>query len=304
MLEPNFHWDDFRYFLAVAAAGSVRNAAVMLKVNPSTVTRRLEALEKELGVFLFRRSVRGLTLTAEGADVVERVRQISDQLAHVKAELMSNNTHVEGPVNLAMPLFLAPIVLPELAKFRVECPGIELNFLRSPLGVQALDGTADLLISATDHPPESKVGHRLGQIAMAAYASKAYIKDRDRIHLETAGSWIDLVGTGEFVLCVARLRDDYFPEIKVGLRCEEIEYQHACIKAGLGIGILPCYLAEPDQTLHRIPDMPISMSPMLWLLSHPDLRRLLRVQVASEFIRAVFVQHVHRVKGSLLQTKS
>ena len=73
-------WDDYRYFAALAEAGSVRGAANELGVNASTVTRRLESLETALGVSLFKRTGRGLNITTEGVEVAQRLDEVAKQL--------------------------------------------------------------------------------------------------------------------------------------------------------------------------------------------------------------------------------
>jgi len=100
-------WDDFKYFTAVAAEGSVRGAATRLGVHASTVTRRLDQFERRLGVTLFNRSQQGLTITPEGAGVIERVDRIAEELGDIERFLVGKDQSLAGRVRITLPDVIA-----------------------------------------------------------------------------------------------------------------------------------------------------------------------------------------------------
>ena len=75
--------------------------------------------------------------------------------------------------------------------------------------------------------------------------------------------------------------------------------QHAALRANMGLGILPCLLGEADEQLFRLPQMPVQEGPMLWLLTHPDLRNTRRIQVFMAFVRDLFARRLAALQGEL-----
>lgn len=282
-------WDDFRVFATVARAGSVRGAAERLGVNPSTVTRRLDALEARLGVMLVTRSQRGLQVTPEGARVIERIEAVSSAIEDIDAELKGRDQRLAGRIRLALPDALTSrFLLPELSPFLEEYPEIELELL---LGHQHMDlsrAAVDVAIRATENPPENMIGRPLGRIALAAYGGKAYVARHQALADPAGSAWVDWASDGEVMRLYARLREEFFPGVRVQLRCDQIMMQYRAIASDMGLGLLPCVLGDGDEALLRLPQMPPQPGPGLWLLMHPDLRGVRRVQVFVNHVVGIF----------------
>ena len=292
-------WDDYRYFLVLARTGSVRGAAQQLGVNASTVTRRLDALEQNLGVLLFTRSAKGLRITPEGAEVVERIDQVGLQLRDIESELKGRNQRLEGQIRVAMPDVLAVnFLLADLAPFTVQYPGIDLQIMPGYQNLNLRTGETDVAIRATENPPEDMVGRPLSRIALAAYGSRRYIAEHEVMVDSTNAAWIDWARDGEVMALYRQLQETHFPTVRAHVRCDQIFMQHACIRAHMGIGILPCFVGESDDTLMRLPHMPVHAGPNLWLLTHPDLRSARRVTVFMEYIRDVFAHREQELVGA------
>ncbi len=293
-------WDDFRFFATIARAGSVRGAAERLGVNASTVTRRLDALEARLGVMLFTRSQRGLQITPEGSLVIQRIDAVGDALEDIEAELKGRDQRLAGCVRLAVPDVLAvEFLLADLAPFLDEHPGIDLELIP---GFQTLDlsrASVDVAIRATDHPPEDMVGRPLGRAALAAYGSKHYCAEHQVLVDLHGAAWIDWASEGEIMRFYAELRDRYFPDVAIKLSCDQVMMQHRAITAHMGLGILPTMVGDADETLLRLPHMPAQPGPGLWLLMHPDLRRVRRVQVLTSFLVEVFERRASALMGPM-----
>jgi DNA-binding transcriptional LysR family regulator len=292
------NWDDFRYFAAISRTGSVRSAAQQLGVNPSTVTRRLDALEQRLGVLLFSRSQKGLRITAEGAEVVQRVDLVGEQLRAIESTLRGRNQLLEGRIRLAVPDVLAVnFLLADLAPFSMSYPGIDLELMP---GFQNLDLTSaevDVAIRATEAPPENMIGRPLLRVALAAYGSRQYVAEHQVLVDYQGAAWVDWTSSGEVMQLYEGLRDQYFAGVHVHIRCDQVSMQHASIAAHAGLGILPCYVGDADETLIRLPHMQVQSGPMLWLLTHPDLRGTHRIQLFMEFVRDVFSRREDDLAG-------
>jgi len=293
------NWDDFRYFAAVARAGSVRGAAGELQVNPSTVTRRLEALESRLGVSLFLRTNAGLQITAEGADVAQQIDALGEQLSQLDAQLQGLNQRLAGKIRLAVPDVLAVgFVLADLAQFCAQHDEIELEIIPVHGNLDIANADVDVAVLATETPPDSMIGRPLYQVAVAAYGSRKYIAEHNALDPSPGEgqslAWIDWAARGEVMSFYASLRQRYFAQSRVRIRCDQVFMQQTCIRVHMGVGLLPCFLSsdqelwpESEQLL-RLPQMPVQKSPTLWLLTHPELRNARRVQLLVSFLRDIF----------------
>ncbi len=291
-------WDDFRYFAAVARSGSVRGAAQQLGVNPSTVTRRLEALEARLGVLLFTRSAKGLTITVEGADVIAEVDAVGAQLAAIETSLKGRDQSLSGQIRVAVPDVLAvDFLLADLAPFAAAYPDIELQIFPAHQNLDLRHGQLDVAIRATEAPPEDMIGRPLTKVALAAYGSKQYVAEHEVMLGHQRVAWVDWAAQGEVMDLYKALREQYFADARVHISCNQVFMQHACIRAHMGLGILPCYVGDADDSLLRLPHMPVQTGPTLWLLTHPDLRSARRVQVFMEFVREVFTTRENELLG-------
>lgn len=291
-------WDDYRFMESIARQGSVRGAAQALGVNASTVTRRLEGLEQRLGVLLFTRSQQGLKITDEGVEVVERLQQIGDQLRDIEVSLKGRDQRLEGRIRLAIPDVLAVnFLLNELAEFTDTYPGIDLELMPGYQNLDPARGEIDIVIRATETPPEAMVGRPLARVALAAYGSRRYVEHIGGVGDGSGASWVDWAAPGEVMTLYGQLRELHFPRAHVHLRCDQVLMQHAALRANMGLGILPCLLGDADDLLCRLPQMPVHEGPMMWLLTHPDLRNTRRIQVFMAFVRDLFSRRQLELRG-------
>jgi DNA-binding transcriptional LysR family regulator len=279
-------WDDYRIFAAVVAQGSVRGAAQALGVNASTVTRRLDHLEAKLGVSLLIRSTSGLTITTEGVDVAQRVEAIDTLIHQMEIDVKGRDQRMSGRIRIALPDVLAThLLLPELTGFTDLYPDINLELLPGYQHIDLESAEVDIAIRATNDPPETMVGRRIGPIAVGAYA----LGTSEKAPIDSAEikgvAWVDWADTSEVSARYAHLRDRYFPGVKVAIRCDQIEMQRAAILADIGIGILPCFVGDADRRLVRLKAMPVEVVSDLWILTHPASRSVRRIQVLLAFLR-------------------
>lgn len=278
-------WDDYRYFSAIARAGSVRGAALEMGVNASTVTRRLERLETDLGTALFLRTGKGLNITTEGVEVSQRVDDVAQQLRLLEASLKGKDSELSGRITVSVPDVLAnSFWIGDLAPFIDMYREIELSLLPSIRPLPHPD-EVDVRISVTDEPPEWMIGRRLGRIGLAAYASPTYLASK---YQSSGPTWVTWSSAGEMSTSYAALQQRFFPNIDHFLNCDQVEMQRAALRADVGIGILPIFVGEADPGLQRLDDMPVQESPSLWVLTHPNARSTRKIQVFLAYLREIF----------------
>ncbi|MEH6542479.1 MAG: LysR family transcriptional regulator [Porticoccaceae bacterium] len=281
-------WDDLRFFLAVARAGSISGAANQLGVNHSTVSRRINAYEKSHDVRLFERVQTGYELTAAGEHIRHYALEIEQRVQSVERELFGRDVRLQGTVRLTCYHGVATqVIVPELARFRAQYPDIDLELMVSTDVRDLSAREADIAVRGTKQPPDHLIGRRVTRFVHGIYTSDNYIKralKQDELVL-----WRDDPETFDWV-------QTYYPEAKVALRVDDVATMVAAVQAGLGIARLPCHIADQYQ-LYR---MRIEFPPSewgIWILSHADLRATARVRVCREFLVSLFEEKKDLLEG-------
>jgi DNA-binding transcriptional LysR family regulator len=276
-------WDDLRYVLAISRTAGLSPAARQLGVNPSSVYRRLEALEKQLEVRLFERLRSGYRLTEAGETLAEAAERMESEALAVERTLLGTDVRLEGHVRLSTSEVLALHVLPAyLAEFRSMYPGVSLDVSASNQLADLTRRDADLVIRATAGAPEHLVGRSVGRIGIAAYASSAYLDAKGRGRPLADYDWIGFYGP------LAQIRQaqwtrDAVPEAKLRVSFDSIGAVIASVAQGVACGALPCFAADVDPRLERLPGTHVATDVQVWVLTHPDLRRSARIRACLQF---------------------
>ena len=272
-------WDDLRYVLAVAEAGSLAGAARALGVNHTTVLRRLGGFEQVLGLRLFERLPTGYALTVSGEELAASARTIDSTVTALERRLAGRDLRLEGSLRLTTTdTLMASVLPPVLASFRALQPGIELELAVANAMANLTRRDADIAIRPAASPPETLVGRRISGIAFAIYGPSAGPGgDADL----AAATWVvpddSLAGTS-----VARWLRAARPDVRVAARADLFVAMREAARAGLGIAVLPCYLGDLSPDLRRLRPPVADLATELWVLTHPDLRRTARVRAFTE----------------------
>ncbi len=274
------NWDDVRIFLAVVREGSYSGAAKSLGVNHTTVSRRITAFEERLQVRLLDRlGSGGLVTTPEAEGILEHAREMEAQAQALDRRLMGRDAKLGGKLRVTMPDTIARLLLPHVAQFQQAYPDIELEFITTytPLNLGARE--ADIAVRVTDKPPEYLIGKRIARLRHGIYTTREYRRRfSDLNHPEArALAWLDDPSRPPWVL-------ELFPDITMGARFDTISGLTDAVGSHLGISRLPCFNADPNPALHRLP---FDLTPSnwgVWILSHVDLRTTARVRVFRDFL--------------------
>jgi len=269
-------WDDIRFFLAVSREGSVSGAAKTLGVNHSTVSRRIQGLESKHGVRLFSRQRDGYEMTEAACAIYEQALAIESTSQQISRTLYGQDARLEGAVNLTMPHDIFECCLAEdLAQFRLEHPGIQLN-LSVTKGLRNLASReADLAIRLTPAPPDYLIGRQVAGLQHGLYSGKGVFKDGP-IGLVL---WSSDDEIPEWAI-------EHFPQAYAALRVDDLSSMYAAVKAGFGIARMPCYLPDSiaEDSVVRLPIVVPRSDWSVWVLNHVDLRKTARVQRCREFL--------------------
>lgn len=278
-------WDDLRFFLAVARVGVLAAAARRLHVNESTVARRIARAEESLGARLFVRLAGRLTLTPAGEGLLARAEAMERELQAAEAALGGADRRAAGRVRLtAVPLLVNRLLLPAVRPLLASHPDLVLELVAEPRDLSLTKREADLALRLARPLREQRVlARRLGTMTYAVYgpADAAAAGDLPWITYEDAMA--DLPQARWIAQETAKGASTRPPQILVN----DAEAVFAAVKAGLGKSLLPVRLAADDPALRRLGEGPPSLRRELWLLTHPDLRGLPRIEAVTGWLQGV-----------------
>ncbi|AKM03102.1 LysR family transcriptional regulator [Burkholderia pyrrocinia] len=286
------NWDDARVFLAVHRAGTLREAAVFLDVDQATVGRRLTALEKALGAKLFLKTSSGYVVTQIGehslqaAEEMERAAYEFERRAHGSDDRLEGEVRVTTTDSLAM-----DFVVPAIRALRRKYPGIHVVLTTS---VQVLNLTrrdADLAIRTVMPENPDLVRRKLAEWEVGLFASREYLDARGAPAIGSAFEGHDLVVYQPSVTSNQGLSlcGESMEQGRVVAQVSSSLMLATSIRSGIGIGELPVYMAQADDSLVRIwPDRTRTAPYQVWLVSHTDLNRTARVRAVTDEIAASF----------------
>ena len=172
---------DIRTFLAVASAGSLSAAARQLNVVPMQVSRRMAGLEENLGVRLFHRTTRSLTLTAEGEAFVPYARAMVDAETGARAELSPLPGTASGVLRVTAPSgFGQSVVLPMLPRLLTSNPDLRIDLDLSDSQVDIVGQGLDLALRIAPLGDSELVAKKIAPNPRLICAAPAYLKQYGR----------------------------------------------------------------------------------------------------------------------------
>jgi len=268
---------DLEMTLALVRGGTLASAAERRGVDASTVFRVLQRIERGLGRPLFERTRSGYRATELAAELAEHAERMESALEAARSSAESTPTQISGTVRITTTdTVLHGLVAPALRSLRSAQPllGFELHTGNELASLTRRD--ADIAVRATKRPPQHLVGRQVGPVRVAAYAARR--GGARRFSEIEAGRW-DWIAPDdalpEHPSVVWRKRR--FPKVVPRYRVSSILSVLELVALGLGVGIVPLFLAEGRKDLLRLTEPLEECETELWLLTHPESRYLRRV---------------------------
>ncbi|HSH43209.1 MAG TPA: LysR family transcriptional regulator [Arenicellales bacterium] len=284
MDEQKLLWDDLRTILAIARAQSLSGAARHLGVSHATVFRRLGAIEERLGVKLFERSRSGYAPTPAGEDVVEAAKRMDTEVTNIERRVAGRDLLPSGTVRVTTTdVLLDGVLSPVFAEFRRSHPEIFLEVAVSNVLFSLSKREADVAIRPTRSPPENLVGRRIGSLAQAVYGSAFRYPGTGHAPGLDDVEWVGPDERMAYVQLETWMKTRV-PDERCRYRVDTLQGMRAGVRDGLGVAVLPCYLGDSDGRLVRLSGVIPELATDLWLLTHPDLRRVARIRAFTEFV--------------------
>lgn len=277
-------WNDLRLVLSVARTGSLRGAAQALGINHSTAYRRLLALESGLGQRLFERLAGAYRATEAGERVAGAAERVEAETLALDRALTGRDALLSGRLRITASETIAHRVLPELlAEFRARHPGIRLELLIDNRQLDLSRREADIALRATRPTAPDLFGRKLADIAWTIYGAATYLAQHGAGVGDLARH--DVIGWDpDADVAAAAWLAAAIPESAIVYRSSSLLHQLNAAKAGIGLAVLPCYLADAEPALQRLmPPIP-ELTRELWLITHSDLRTTARVRAFFDHV--------------------
>ena len=281
-MQDRVGWQDLRLVLAIGTSGTLAGAARELGIDHSTAFRRLGALEAKLGVRLFDRARDGYAPTPAGEAMVATAGRMDAEIADLERLLAGQDLRPSGTVRVTTTDTLIGLLTPAFATFRRSFPEIVLEVVVTNAFLTLTRRDADVAIRPAATAPEMLVARRVATIATAVYGVG---NAETTVDLDDPGAYA-WVGPDDSLahLGFAKWLRARVPPERVTYRSNTLLGLLAAVRAGLGLAMLPCFLADPDPPLRRIGPLMPEMETGLWLLTHPDLRKVARVRAFLHFM--------------------
>lgn len=285
-----FNWNDLESFLTLSRSCKLNNASKKLKIESTTIARRILRLEDKLKTKLFVRSNNVYILTDSGQKLLTYAESIETEALSINEHFLNKNLNLSGTVRIAVPEgFGVEIFSNHLEEFYSMHPDIEIELLADSLARNMLTREIDISISLSRPKKGKLMAWKLAGYELKLYASKKYLENNYKIN-----SLKDL-NDHKFISYIDDLID--FPELKylndlnknmkVVFRSNSLRAQFNAVKKGIGLALLHTFIAKEEEKLEIILNDQIKISREYWIVVHEDLIKLKRVRVVIDFFSQI-----------------
>ncbi|ACB79203.1 MULTISPECIES: LysR family transcriptional regulator [Methylorubrum] len=285
-------WDKIRIFLNVAEAGSFTRAGDDIGLSQSAVSRQISALERELKAPLFHRHARGLILTEQGDLLFRAARDMKLRLENTRARLVETSERPSGDLRVTTTVGLGTSWLSQrVSEFLDLYPDVRIELVLTNEELDLAMREADIAIRMRRPAQPDLIQRRLFTVHYHAFASPDYVKrfgepktiaDLDEHRLVSfGGNEPSYLLATHYLASIGREGDDRRP---VHFTVNNIAALHKAMEAGIGVGILPDYAVDGNESLVQVlreSEMPTMES---YLVYAEEMRSVARVQAFRDFL--------------------
>ncbi|EKU80547.1 DNA-binding transcriptional LysR family regulator [Massilia sp. UYP32] len=280
-------WTDLRFFLELARAGTLSGASRRLDVEHTTVARRIDRLETQLGATLFDRSREGYELTEVGLALLPHAEAMEGAALAAAEQIGGAEVAAHGVVRLGVPeVFGVKVVAPLLVGLLDQHPDLQIDLLALPRFANLANREADLGVMLDPPTTGRYVVTRLASFHFYLYAAPSYLARHPAIRTQADLARHDFVDYVQDRLASREL--SYLNELGFTPRrrmcCSGMTAQIEAASLGMGLMMAPPYAVPDDGRL--VPVLPgFSAERSFWLAAPTDLYRLRRVKVVWDVLR-------------------
>jgi DNA-binding transcriptional LysR family regulator len=297
MATANPDWALWRSFAAVVAEGSLSAAARRIGYSQPTLGRHIEALEQQLGVLLFDRTLQGLKPTATALRLYEPVRAAEQSLSEAALVAEGSDGRLEGTVRITASEIVSHYILPPmLRQLRVEYPAIQIELVPTDSAENLLLREADIAVRMFRPTQLELIARRLGELPLTACAHQAYLGARGVPQAPADLLNHDLIGfdRSETIIAGARAMGFELSRDNFALRTDSQTAAWEMLRGGLGIGFAQRSLVRDTPGMREI--LPMLRPPPLevWLTTHRELFLSARIRVIYDRLAASLTDYIQR----------
>lgn len=264
------NWDDLKFVLAVAEAGSVNSAARRIGVNHATVLRRIAQFEAALGHQIFDRGPSGYRPSRQGEMVVASAIRMRSELQALNESLNGLSDDFDGQITVTTTdSLLATVVGTALQSFQLRFPKISIELVITNRLLSLANRHADVAIRPTREAPDGMHAVRVCSLGFGMYASPDYIELNPATPDEMS-RWL-ILNPRENKAPSQYWMQTHYPNAISAISAETYLALSTLAEKGLGIAVLPCCLGESSRYLVRIGDTLRDIETALWIMSPRDL---------------------------------
>lgn len=280
---------ELALLLALVRAGTLAGAGPLIGVDGSTVFRGVQRAEKALGQRLFERSRAGYRPTELGIRLARHAEAIEAELDAARGAARREVGAVGGTVRISTTdTILHGLLLPALQALTAQHPHLQLEASANNELANLTRRETDLALRATRKPPPHLIGRDLGPIRVALFAAKPRSRARAPAIDPSTAAWIavdDALPEHPSVLW----RRKHYPQVVPRVLLNSVQSVFEAIVAGVGIGIVPLFLAQGRSELVALTEPLAEYENRLWLLTHPESRHLRRISTVAAHLAGAIV---------------
>lgn len=276
------NWDDIRYLVALYREGSIAAVARRFGVDQTTVSRRLKAVESQLGSRLFERHQGRWTASAAGQAILAKAVEIEEQIASLVRLSETAGGDIAGVVRITALDFVArDFLMPGLGSLLEAHPALDIELVTTDQSLSLARREADIALRFSRPPDGNLVIRRLAGIPFGVYLS--------RHQPPAAASWV-AYDHNLAELPESRWLAQHQPHASIRFRNNSLNSLLDAARLGLGKAILPVHMAERQPELQPWQDAGVILERDLWLVIHPESRQTPKIRAVNDWI-------VDRFKG-------
>ena len=280
-------WTHLQTFLTLARTHRLAAAGRRLRADHTTVSRHIASLESALSVRLFDRREDGFYLTSEGERLFEAAEQMESLMLDARNDIVGKDLSLAGTVRIGVPDGLGIGFLAcRLARLAASHPGLNIEVVALARVFNLSKREADIAISLSRPTTGRLVSSKIIDYNLRLYAAKSYLETHHKI--EKAADLLDhtVVGYIEDLTAIPELNflDQIHPTLKPAFASSAVLAQMQAICGGVGIGVLPSFLARTRDNLELVLPDCVTIRRTFWLNVHVDLQRLTRIRLICKFI--------------------
>ena len=287
------NWDDIKLFLEVARSERLSIAAKRLMIDASTLSRRLHKLEESLATKLFERTVDGHVLTIDGTKLLQYARRMELDAGQAFVNIKEHKNLNSGRVRIGVTeAFGSFFIAPHLTDLKQAFPNIQIELLHFARDVKISRNEADIAIAVEKPKSTSTIIAKLCDYQLQLYGHASYLKDlKEHVAINQLANyqWVSYVDNLLFTEQLSYLKE-LNADIEPSFQSTSITSQYSAIKSGLGIGILPCFLAEQDASLVKLCANEVKLVRSFYLVTHPESKRLSQVETVWQYLKELTLQ--------------